>query len=120
MRGAPWPTWWLAADPRHAWTTRGRQWGHRGRGAPGRHAVAAIRWAYYDDPDGNTAELQVDNFADEAEGQAFFRQAGAEAPAMLRGKVLDRRVQAGATARELHERSSTGEFTPESAGATRL
>ncbi len=68
---------------------------------------------YYEDPDGNSVELQNDNFGDWSESVQFFRSdsfqrdpfgPGVEPEALLAARA------AGSTPRELAERSYAGEF----------
>lgn len=71
---------------------------------------------YYHDPDGNTVELQVDNYRDWAASTEFIRSDPRFASDPI-GKPLDPDAlvaarRAGATPEELHERSYAGEFPP--------
>lgn len=71
---------------------------------------------YYVDPDGNSVELQYDNFGDWARSTAFMRTT-AEFAANPIGAPFDpdRFVaarQAGASTEELHRRAYAGEFAP--------
>jgi catechol 2,3-dioxygenase len=71
---------------------------------------------YYHDPDGNSVELQVDNFGDWAASTEFVRTHPDFAADPI-GKPVDpdALVQArrdGASAQEIHERSYAGEFPP--------
>lgn len=72
---------------------------------------------YYVDPDGNSVELQADNFGDWTQSTAFVSEA-AEFAANPIGVSLDpaRVAEArakGASGEELHARAYAGEFTPE-------
>lgn len=71
---------------------------------------------YFVDPDGNSVELQVDNFGDWRESSAFVR----EAPEFKRNPIgmpfdpkrLSEAWRSGVSPRELHARSYAGEFKP--------
>ena len=71
---------------------------------------------YYVDPDGNSVELQCDEFGDWARSSDFIRNSPdfaanpIGAPVDPAGLVAAR--DAGATASELHQRAYAGEFTP--------
>ena len=71
---------------------------------------------YYVDPDGNSVELQVDNFADWAASSHFMRESPAYAANPIGVNVDPVRYfgawKDGATHAELHERSFAGEFEP--------
>jgi catechol 2,3-dioxygenase len=72
---------------------------------------------YYEDPDGNSVELQVDNFDDWAASAEWLRTAP-EFVANPIGVYVDpgRLVEAfrgGMSAAEIHRRGYTGEFEPE-------
>ena len=78
---------------------------------------------YYTDPDGNSVELQVDNFGDWREsvrfmvGEAFAEDPlgpGVDPEALLAAR------QAGAEPRELAQRSYAGEFPPVRSNDRRL
>lgn len=71
---------------------------------------------YYVDPDGNSVELQVDNFGDWTESRVFV-QSSPEFAADPIGKLVDAEQilaarKAGASFEELHRRGYAGEFTP--------
>ena len=71
---------------------------------------------YYVDPDGNSVELQVDNFGDWARSTEFMRTAP-EFEADPIGVLVDpdqmvRARDEGASPREVHERGYGGEFAP--------
>jgi catechol 2,3-dioxygenase len=71
---------------------------------------------YYADPDGNSVELQVDNFGDWSASSQFIRTA-AEFAADPIGELVDPdlMIQAredGAPAEEIHRRGYAGEFHP--------
>ena len=72
---------------------------------------------YYDDPDGNVVELQVDNFADWERSAAWMRTAP-EFRANPIGVFFDpsgstRRTLDGRAFARLRPRSYAGEFTPD-------
>ena len=69
---------------------------------------------YYLDPDGNSVELQADNYGDWEMSSQFMRSDPRFAEDPI-GKPVDRRAlvaarRAGTTARQLHERAYAGEF----------
>ena len=69
---------------------------------------------YYVDPDGNSVELQVDNFGDWERSSTFMREAPEFAAEPI-GTPLDPEAylaahEAGASAEELHRRAYAGEF----------
>ena len=71
---------------------------------------------YYVDPDGNSVELQYDNFGDWAQSTAFMRTT-AEFAANPIGAPFDpdefvAARHAGASAEDLHRRAYAGEFAP--------
>jgi catechol-2,3-dioxygenase len=71
---------------------------------------------YYVDPDGNSVELQVDNFCDWTESREFVRSSPEFAADPI-GKLVDPEQiiaahKAGASFAELHRRGYAGEFTP--------
>ena len=72
---------------------------------------------YYTDPDGNSVELQVDNFGSWAKSIEFMRSAPEFAADPIGVRVDPRRlIQArdeGASPWEVHERAYAGEFVPE-------
>lgn len=79
---------------------------------------------YYLDPDGNSVELQSDNFGDWSQSSAWMRTSPdfAENPigvAIDPLKMIAARA-AGATIADLHKRSRAGEFLPEKPGDLRL
>jgi catechol 2,3-dioxygenase-like lactoylglutathione lyase family enzyme len=72
---------------------------------------------YYPDPDGNTVELQVDNFPTQREAQDFMRHAPEFAadplgvyfdPELVAGEIA-----AGATSHEIHVRALAGAYENE-------
>ena len=68
---------------------------------------------YYEDPDGNSVELQNDNFGDWRESVRFFRSQEFELDPFGPGvdpEALLAAREAGASARELAKRSYSGEF----------
>jgi catechol-2,3-dioxygenase len=70
---------------------------------------------YFVDPDGNSVELQVDNFGDWKQSSAFMLSAAFARDPI--GTPFDPRKAAeawkgGATPQELHQRTYEGEFTP--------
>src|SRR5271165_1097363 len=68
---------------------------------------------YYEDPEKNVVELNVDNFGNRWTATEFLKAAAAAMPVQI---DLDKMIAArkeGASAWELHERAFTGEFTPE-------
>jgi catechol 2,3-dioxygenase len=72
---------------------------------------------YYNDPDGNVVELQVDNFADWEKSSAWMKTS-AEFSAAPIGKFFDpERVyqvhRSGVGFRDLQKRVYSGEFTPD-------
>lgn len=72
---------------------------------------------YYVDPDGNSVELQADNFGDWARSSAFVRSAP-EFAANPIGRNIDPEQlvaarTAGASPDEIHRRAYAGEFEPE-------
>jgi catechol-2,3-dioxygenase len=71
---------------------------------------------YFVDPDGNSLELQYDEFGDWSKSKEFMRSS-AEFEADPIGKFVDpdrllEAYRAGADADELHRRAYAGEFTP--------
>jgi catechol-2,3-dioxygenase len=71
---------------------------------------------YYVDPDGNSVELQVDNFGDWAESREFVRSSPEFAADPI-GKLVDPEQiiaarKAGISFAELHRRGYAGEFPP--------
>lgn len=73
---------------------------------------------YYVDPDGNSVELQCDEFGDWAKSKEFMLTAP-EFDANPIGTTVDPGLvvaarDAGATAQQLHERAYAGEFSPDS------
>ncbi len=71
---------------------------------------------YYVDPDGNSVELQVDNFGDWAQSGAWMRSSPQFAANPI-GQPVDPDqlvavYQAGASFTELHQRAYSGEFQP--------
>jgi catechol 2,3-dioxygenase len=79
---------------------------------------------YYEDPDGNSVEMQVDNFGDWAASGEWMRTAQ-EFVANPIGVFVDpdRLVaasRAGATGEELHRRAYAGEFVPAEAADLHL
>lgn len=71
---------------------------------------------YYADPDGNSVELQVDNFGDWTRSTEFMRSAP-EFEADPIGRLVDPRQmirdrEAGASPAEIHERGYAGRYTP--------
>lgn len=72
---------------------------------------------YYADPDGNSVELQVDNFGDWARSTEWMRSAP-EFAADPRGSLVDpqRMIEArtaGTSAEEIHRRAYAGELVPD-------
>ena len=72
---------------------------------------------YYPDPDGNSVELQCDEFGDWAQSKQYMATAEAFAENPI-GENLDPDLvvtarDAGASADEIHTRAMAGEFTPE-------
>jgi catechol 2,3-dioxygenase len=79
---------------------------------------------YYADPDGNSVELQADNFGDWSASSRFLRTAPEFAADPI-GQLVDPdlMVQArrgGASAEELHRRAYAGEFPPSHAMDPRI
>ncbi len=73
---------------------------------------------YYEDPDGNSVELQVDNFASWQESSEWIRTSPQFAANPI-GMPIDPEQmlaarQAGASFAELHRRAYSGEFQPSS------
>jgi catechol 2,3-dioxygenase len=72
---------------------------------------------YYVDPDGNSVELQCDNFDDWAQSSEFMRSSPQFADNPIGVPVSPAAVvaarDAGATASELHVRAYAGEFSPD-------
>jgi 2-keto-4-pentenoate hydratase/2-oxohepta-3-ene-1,7-dioic acid hydratase in catechol pathway/catechol 2,3-dioxygenase-like lactoylglutathione lyase family enzyme len=72
---------------------------------------------YYVDPDGNSVELQCDEFGDWAKSKKFMRTAPEFAADPIGVNIDPDAVvaarDAGASAEELHRRAYSGEFTPE-------
>ena len=71
---------------------------------------------YYVDPDGNSVELQVDNFGNWEESREFVRSSPQFAEDPI-GKLVDPEQmiaarKAGASFAELHRRGYAGEFAP--------
>ena len=71
---------------------------------------------YYVDPDGNSVELQVDNFGDWEQSQAWMRTSPDFAADPI-GKFVDPDQiaalrKAGASLAEIHRRAYAGEFPP--------
>jgi catechol 2,3-dioxygenase len=74
---------------------------------------------YYADPDGNSVELQVDNFGDWSESSRFM-QTAPEFAADPIGQLVDPDLMieardAGASPSEIHRRAYAGEFHPSDA-----
>ncbi len=71
---------------------------------------------YYEDPDGNSVELQSDNFGDWAQSKEWMRtspQFAAEPIGMpVDPEQMVAARQAGASFAELHQRAYSGEFQP--------
>lgn len=71
---------------------------------------------YYADPDGNSVELQSDNFGDWSQSSEYMRTTPEFAANPIGVSVdPDRMVaarQAGASSDELHQRAYAGEFEP--------
>ncbi|MBA2682339.1 MAG: VOC family protein [Ktedonobacteraceae bacterium] len=71
---------------------------------------------YYEDPDGNSVELQVDNFGNWQESSEWMRTAPQFAANPIGMPIdADQMVaarQAGASFAELHQRAYAGEFKP--------
>ena len=73
---------------------------------------------YYVDPDGNSVELQVDNFGDWAQSTEWMRTSPDFAADPI-GKLVDPEQiiaarKAGASLAEIHHRAYAGEFPPSS------
>ena len=72
---------------------------------------------YYVDPDGNSVELQVDNFGDWAQSSAWMGGAPQFAANPIGTPIDPAQMvsahQAGASFAELHQRAYSGEFKPE-------
>src|SRR5438552_3666580 len=72
---------------------------------------------YYVDPDGNSVELQCDEFGDWAKSKKFMRTSPEFAADPIGVNIDPDAVvaarDAGASAEELHRRAYSGEFTPE-------
>lgn len=71
---------------------------------------------YYVDPDGNSVELQIDNFGDWAQSKAWM-QTSPDFAADPIGKFVDAEQilaarRAGASPAEIHRRGYAGEFPP--------
>lgn len=74
---------------------------------------------YYSDPDGNSVELQVDNFGDWAQSSAFFHSQDFRDDPLgpqVDPEQLKAALQTGAELSEIHRRSRAGEFRPASPG----
>jgi catechol-2,3-dioxygenase len=72
---------------------------------------------YYADPDGNSVELQSDNFGDWSRSTEYMRTtpefaANPIGVSVDPGRMLAAR-QAGASSEELHRRAYAGEFEPD-------
>jgi catechol 2,3-dioxygenase len=72
---------------------------------------------YYADPDGNSVELQADNFGDWQKSTEFMRTAPEFAADPIGVHIDPDRLatarDAGASLEEIHQRAYAGEFTPE-------
>jgi catechol 2,3-dioxygenase len=72
---------------------------------------------YYPDPDGNSVELQCDEFGDWAKSKAFMNTSPAFEANPIGTPVDPDQVvaarDAGATPQEIHERAYGGEFVPD-------
>jgi catechol-2,3-dioxygenase len=72
---------------------------------------------YYVDPDGNSLELQCDEFGDWAQSAEFVRSSPQFVANPIGVQIDPARIatarDAGASARELHHRAYAGEFTPD-------
>lgn len=72
---------------------------------------------YYVDPDGNSVELQCDEFGDWAKSKEFMHASPEFAGDPIGVNLDPDRIvaarDAGATSEELHRRAYAGEFTPE-------
>ncbi len=79
---------------------------------------------YYVDPDGNSVELQSDNFGDWAKSTEYMRTSPEFAREPIGVEVdppkLAQALAAGATVSEVLERSRAGEFLPATPGDIRL
>jgi catechol-2,3-dioxygenase len=95
----------------------------RPRGRSLREGVTK-RARYFVDPDGNSVELQADNFGDWKRSTDWMRTAPEFAANPIGVPVdPDRLVKAwreGASAQELHRRAYAGEFAPDGAFDLRL
>jgi catechol 2,3-dioxygenase len=72
---------------------------------------------YYLDPDGNSVELQADEYGDWAKSKEFMRSSPQFAADPIGVNIDPDQVlaarDAGASAQELHRRAYSGEFTPD-------
>lgn len=72
---------------------------------------------YYEDPDGNSVELQVDNFGDWQESSEWIRSSPQFAANPIGTPVDPAQMvaarEAGASFAEIHQRAYAGEFQPE-------
>lgn len=79
---------------------------------------------YYVDPDGNSVELQCDEYGDWSRSKEFMRTSPVFAADPIGVHLDPERIlaarSAGATPEELHHRAYAGEFTPEAALDLRL
>jgi catechol-2,3-dioxygenase len=67
---------------------------------------------YYDDPDHNVVEINVNNYGNSWTATEFIRSAPRTRPAQVDPERIFAARKAGASAWELHERALAGEFTP--------
>lgn len=72
---------------------------------------------YYEDPDGNSVELQVDNFGDWVQSGEWIRTSPQFAANPIGTPVDPAQMvaarEAGASFEELHRRAYAGEFEPD-------
>ena len=67
---------------------------------------------YYQDPDGNILELNVNNFSDDWTVTEQLKNLPSQLHVNLDPEKMIEALQAGASAWEVHERAVAGEFTP--------
>jgi catechol 2,3-dioxygenase len=68
---------------------------------------------YYEDPENNVVELNVDNFGNKWTSTEYLKAAAATVPAQIDVDKMIADRYAGASPWHLHERAMTREFTPD-------
>ena len=68
---------------------------------------------YYEDPENNVVELNVDNFGNKWTSTEYLKTSAATVPAQIDVDKMIAGRNAGASPWHLHERAMTREFTPD-------